>query len=220
MIPMECIVRGYITGSGWESYQKDGTICGINLPAGLKESEKLPEPIFTPSTKAELGNHDENVSLEQGAEVLEKEFPGHGREYAEKVRDYTLAIYKKCADYALKRGIIIADTKFEFGLDEDGNTYYYTGTHEGLRVHSLADEVLQHGLRHIKVRNNAVLHRTDSHDVARRTANHLLCFLTYSQDFARITLNGHNRRLTQNNASALYMHQRISRTQVDTHIMG
>lgn len=121
MIPMECIVRGYITGSGWESYKENGTICGIELPAGLQESEKLPEPIFTPSTKAELGDHDENVSLEQGAKVLEKEFPGHGQEYAEKIRDYTIAIYKKCAEYALTKGIIIADTKFEFGVDEEGN---------------------------------------------------------------------------------------------------
>lgn len=84
MIPMECIVRGYITGSGWESYQKDGTVCGIKLPAGLKESEKLPEPIFTPSTKAELGDHDENVSLEEGAAFIDKTFPGKGKEYAEK----------------------------------------------------------------------------------------------------------------------------------------
>lgn len=121
MIPMECIVRGYITGSGWESYKESGEICGIKLPAGLRESEKLPEPIFTPSTKAEIGDHDENVSLEQGAAVLEKSFPGKGREYAEKVRDFTIAIYKKCADYARTRGIIIADTKFEFGLDEAGN---------------------------------------------------------------------------------------------------
>ena len=129
MIPMECIVRGYITGSGWESYKESGEICGIKLPAGLKESEKLPEPIFTPSTKAEIGDHDENVSLEQGAAVLEKFFPGKGREYAEKVRDFTIAIYKKCADYAKTRGIIIADTKFEFGLDADGSLI-------------LADEVL------------------------------------------------------------------------------
>ena len=100
MIPMECIVRGYITGSGWESYQQDGTVCGIKLPAGLKESEKLPEPIFTPSTKAELGDHDENVSLEEGAAFIDKTFPGKGKEYAEKIRDYTLAIYKKCAVYA------------------------------------------------------------------------------------------------------------------------
>ena len=121
MIPMECIVRGYITGSGWESYKENGTICGIELPEGLKESQKLPEPIFTPSTKAELGDHDENVSLEQGAKVLDKEFPGHGMEYAEKIRDYTIAIYKKCAEYALTKGIIIADTKFEFGVDEEGN---------------------------------------------------------------------------------------------------
>ncbi len=121
MIPMECIVRGYITGSGWESYKENGTICGIKLPEGLQESQKLPEPIFTPSTKAELGDHDENVSLEQGAKVLEKECPGHGMEYAEKIRDYTIAIYKKCAEYALTKGIIIADTKFEFGVDEEGN---------------------------------------------------------------------------------------------------
>lgn len=121
MIPMECIVRGYITGSGWESYQKNGTVCGIKLPAGLKESEKLPEPIFTPSTKAELGDHDENVSLEESAAFIDKTFPGKGKEYAEKIRDYTLALYKKCAEYALSKGIIIADTKFEFGLDDKGN---------------------------------------------------------------------------------------------------
>ena len=121
MIPMECIVRGYITGSGWESYKKDGTICGIKLPEGLKESDKLHEPIFTPSTKAEIGDHDENVSFEQGIEYVEKVFPGKGREYVTKIRDYTIAIYKKCADYAREHGIIIADTKFEFGLDENGN---------------------------------------------------------------------------------------------------
>ena len=121
MIPMECIVRGYITGSGWESYQENGTVCGIKLPAGLKESQKLPEPIFTPSTKAEIGEHDENVSVEQGIVYIDKIFPGKGREYVEKIRDYTIALYKKCADYALSRGIIIADTKFEFGLDENGN---------------------------------------------------------------------------------------------------
>lgn len=121
MIPMECIVRGYITGSGWESYKENGMVCGIQLPAGLVESQKLPEPIFTPSTKAELGDHDENVSLEEGSKVLDKTFPGKGKEYAEKIRDYTIALYKKCADYALSRGIIIADTKFEFGLDENGN---------------------------------------------------------------------------------------------------
>lgn len=121
MIPIECIVRGYITGSGWESYKKNGTVCGITLPGGLKECDKLPEPIYTPSTKAEIGDHDENISYECSAEVLEKAFPGHGAEYASKIRDYTLALYKKCADYALSRGIIIADTKFEFGLDENGN---------------------------------------------------------------------------------------------------
>ena len=121
MLPIECIVRGYITGSGWASYQKNGTVCGIKLPEGLQESDKLPEPIYTPSTKAEIGDHDENISFEQSVDVLEKEFPGKGKEYAEKLRDYTIALYKKCADYALKKGIIIADTKFEFGLDENGN---------------------------------------------------------------------------------------------------
>ncbi len=121
MLPVECIVRGYITGSGWASYQKNGTVCGITLPEGLLESAKLPEPIYTPSTKAEIGDHDENISFEQSVDYLEARFPGKGREYAEKLRDYTLALYKKCADYALSRGIIIADTKFEFGLDEDGN---------------------------------------------------------------------------------------------------
>lgn len=123
MIPIECIVRGYITGSGWASYKENGTVCGIRLPEGLTESQKLPEPIFTPSTKAELGDHDENISYEQSIEVLEKEFPGKGKEYAAAIRDYTIALYKKCADYALSRGIIIADTKFEFGLDENGVVY-------------------------------------------------------------------------------------------------
>ena len=120
MLPIECIVRGYITGSGWASYQKNGTVCGIELPSGLQECEKLPEPIYTPSTKAEIGDHDENISFEQSVDVLEKIFPGKGREYAEQLRDNTIALYKKCADYALSRGIIIADTKFEFGLNENG----------------------------------------------------------------------------------------------------
>ena len=120
MLPIECIVRGYITGSGWESYKKNGTVCGIRLPEGLKECDKLPEPIFTPSTKAEIGDHDENIDFPRCVEVLEKEFPGRGQEYAEKIRDCTIALYKKCADYALSRGIIIADTKFEFGINEEG----------------------------------------------------------------------------------------------------
>ena len=121
MLPVECIVRGYITGSGWASYQKNGTVCGIKLPEGLKESEKLPEPIYTPSTKAEIGDHDENISFEKSIEVLEKKFPGKGLEYATKIKDATITLYKKCAEYALSKGIIIADTKFEFGLDENGN---------------------------------------------------------------------------------------------------
>lgn len=129
MIPIECIVRGYITGSGWENYKKDGTICGMKLPEGLGECAKLPEPLYTPSTKAEIGDHDENINFEQSIVVLEKAFPGRGEEIATKIKDATIAVYKKCADYALSKGIIIADTKFEFGLDEDGNVL-------------LADEVL------------------------------------------------------------------------------
>ncbi|MCI7327568.1 phosphoribosylaminoimidazolesuccinocarboxamide synthase [Hornefia butyriciproducens] len=120
MLPVECIVRGYITGSGWSSYQKTGTVCGIRLPEGLLESDRLPEPIYTPSTKAEIGDHDINISFEESIDVIEKQFPGKGEEYAATLRDCTIALYKKCAEYALSRGIIIADTKFEFGLDEDG----------------------------------------------------------------------------------------------------
>ncbi|MEE3420336.1 MAG: phosphoribosylaminoimidazolesuccinocarboxamide synthase [Lachnospiraceae bacterium] len=120
MLPIECIVRGYITGSGWKNYVKDGTIAGLPLPEGLKECGKLPEPLYTPSTKAEIGDHDENINYEQSIDVLEKQFPGRGRELATTLRDSTIALYKKCADYALTRGIIIADTKFEFGLDENG----------------------------------------------------------------------------------------------------
>ena len=120
MLPVECIVRGYITGSGWKSYQKDGTVCGIKLPEGLRESDKLPEVIYTPSTKAELGDHDINISYEESIDVLEKAYPGRGEELASKVKDATINVYKKCAEYALSKGIIIADTKFEFGLDENG----------------------------------------------------------------------------------------------------
>lgn len=114
MLPVECIVRGYITGSGWAEYQKSGTVCNIKLPEELKECQKLAEPIFTPSTKAELGDHDENISFEKACEIL-------GKDLAEKVKKATIDIYKKCADYALTKGIIIADTKFEFGLDENGD---------------------------------------------------------------------------------------------------
>ena len=121
MLPIECIVRGYLTGSGLKDYQKTGAVCGIQLPEGLVNSSKLPETIFTPSTKAEIGDHDENISFEKSIDVLEKQFPGHGQEYATKIKEATLALYKACADYALSRGIIIADTKFEFGLDENGN---------------------------------------------------------------------------------------------------
>ena len=120
MLPIECIVRGYITGSGWASYKENGTVCGIKLPEGLVESDKLPEPIYTPSTKADLGDHDENISFEQSVDVLEKIYPGKGLDYATQIKDCTIALYKKCAEYALSKGIIIADTKFEFGLDENG----------------------------------------------------------------------------------------------------
>jgi len=112
-LPVEAIVRGYIVGSGWKEYQKSGTVCGIKLPAGLKEADKLPEPIFTPSTKAAVGSHDENISFEKAVEIL-------GKDIAERVKNASLTIYKECAQYALTRGIIIADTKFEFGLDEKG----------------------------------------------------------------------------------------------------
>ncbi len=120
MLPIECIVRGYITGSGWESYQKDGTVCGIRLPEGLQESQQLPEPIYTPTTKADLGLHDEHITFEDSVGILEKIYPGKGAEYAEKIKEHTIALYKKCAEYAWEKGIIIADTKFEFGLDGEG----------------------------------------------------------------------------------------------------
>ena len=120
MLPVECIVRGYITGSGWKSYQENGTVCGIELPKGLKESEKLPEAIYTPSTKAELGDHDENISYEETIRILENYYPGRGRELAAQIKDYTIELYNTCAEYALEKGIIIADTKFEFGLDDKG----------------------------------------------------------------------------------------------------
>lgn len=112
-VPVEAIVRGYLVGSGWKEYQADGTVCGISLPAGLKEASRLPEPIFTPSTKAEVGDHDENISYARCEEII-------GSELAAKVRDASIRLYQAAAEYALGKGIIIADTKFEFGLDEDG----------------------------------------------------------------------------------------------------
>ena len=112
-LPVEAIVRGYIVGTGWKEYRQSGTVCGIELPAGLRQADKLPQPIFTPSTKAAVGSHDENISFERVAALL-------GADIAARVRDAALSIYKECADYALTRGIIIADTKFEFGLDENG----------------------------------------------------------------------------------------------------
>ncbi len=113
MIPVECIVRGYITGSGWKSYKQDGTVCGIKLPEGLQESQKLPEPIFTPTTKASEG-HDENISFEEVCNLI-------GNDLAQELRSKTIEVYSKCAKYAATKGVIIADTKFEFGLDENNN---------------------------------------------------------------------------------------------------
>ncbi|MDR3182858.1 MAG: phosphoribosylaminoimidazolesuccinocarboxamide synthase [Planctomycetaceae bacterium] len=107
IFPVECIVRGYLSGSGWNEYKKSGTVCGIRLPAGLRESDRLPEPVFTPSTKAETG-HDENITFDQAAEIV-------GKNAAEELRKKSLAVFQQGAEYALKRGIIIADTKFEFG---------------------------------------------------------------------------------------------------------
>ena len=108
-IPVECIVRGYLTGSGKKTYDQDGTVCGIKLPAGLTEASKLPEPIFTPSTKAAIGDHDENISYDRCMDIV-------GAEIAEQIRDLSLKIYTAAAEYAATRGIIIADTKFEFGI--------------------------------------------------------------------------------------------------------
>ena len=112
-LPVECVVRGYLSGSGWNDYKQTRAVCGIRLPAGLRESDRLPEPIFTPSTKAEQGQHDENISFDQVVARI-------GKETGEKIRDLTLALYTRGAEYAATKGIIIADTKFEFGIDDDG----------------------------------------------------------------------------------------------------
>ena len=112
-VAIEAIVRGYLVGTGWKEYQQSGTVCGIQLPAGLQEAQKLPEPIFTPSTKAAVGDHDENISFAQCVEIV-------GEELARQVRDVSIALYQAAVEYAATRGIIIADTKFEFGLDENG----------------------------------------------------------------------------------------------------
>ncbi|QJD28942.1 phosphoribosylaminoimidazolesuccinocarboxamide synthase [Methylococcus geothermalis] len=112
-LPVEAVVRGYLIGSGWKDYQRSGAVCGIELPAGLRQAERLPEPLFTPSTKAEMGTHDENIGFDQVIGLV-------GRELAEQVREVALGLYREAAAYALARGIIIADTKFEFGVDEAG----------------------------------------------------------------------------------------------------
>ncbi len=112
-LPVECIVRGYLSGSGWNEYKRTGMVCGITLPAGLRESDELPDPIFTPTTKAEIGSHDENITFEEMTTLI-------GEQRARQVRDFSLRIYREGAAYARTRGIIIADTKFEFGEDETG----------------------------------------------------------------------------------------------------
>ena len=115
-LPIEAIVRGYLAGSGWKEYRKSRSVCGIPLPEGLREADQLPQPLFTPSTKAEAGAHDENISFDRTAELL-------GPMLAAQVRDAAIALYREAAEYALTRGIIIADTKFEFGLDQAGRLY-------------------------------------------------------------------------------------------------
>jgi phosphoribosylaminoimidazole-succinocarboxamide synthase len=114
MFPVECVARGYITGSGWKDYQATGAVCGIELPEGLRESERLPEPIFTPATKAEIGDHDENVDFDRAAEIL------GDRALLEELQRLTLELYSLAADHARERGIVLADTKFEFGRDRQG----------------------------------------------------------------------------------------------------
>ena len=114
MFPVECVVRGYITGSGWKDYQRDGEICGIGLPEGLRESDRLPEPIFTPATKADVGDHDENVDFDRAAEII------GDRPLLEELRRLSIELYSFAADHARERGIILADTKFEFGRDSKG----------------------------------------------------------------------------------------------------
>ena len=112
-LPVEAVVRGYLAGSGWQEYQANGAVCGVALPPGLKNASQLPEPIFTPATKAEMGDHDENIDFEQMADIV-------GRAMAQRVRETAIRLYREAADFALGKGIIIADTKFEFGLDADG----------------------------------------------------------------------------------------------------
>ncbi|MFG6415971.1 phosphoribosylaminoimidazolesuccinocarboxamide synthase [Roseateles sp. DC23W] len=112
-LPIEAVVRGYLAGSGWAEYQQSQSVCGVALPAGLRNADKLPQPIFTPATKAEMGDHDENISFERAADII-------GADLAARVRDISIQLYQRAADFALTKGIIIADTKFEFGLDADG----------------------------------------------------------------------------------------------------
>ena len=114
MVPVECVVRGYLSGSGWRDYGREGAVCGIPLPSGLRESERLPEPIFTPATKAQAGDHDENVDFDRAARII------GDRALLERLRDVSIALYRHGADHARERGIILADTKFEFGLDSEG----------------------------------------------------------------------------------------------------
>lgn len=151
MFAIECVARGYITGSGWVEYQKSQSICGILLPDGLKDGDKLPEPIFTPATKANIGDHDENIDFIQAAEIV-------GYAAAERLRELTLKLYTRAHDYAATRGIILADTKFEFGIDEEGNIclgdealtpdssrFWSTDSHQSFDKQYLRDWLLSSG---------------------------------------------------------------------------
>ncbi len=151
MFAIECVARGYITGSGWVEYQKSQSICGILLPDGLKDGDKLPEPIFTPATKANIGDHDENIDFIQAAEIV-------GYAAAERLRELTLKLYTRAHDHAATRGIILADTKFEFGIDEEGNIclgdealtpdssrFWSTDSHQSFDKQYLRDWLLSSG---------------------------------------------------------------------------
>ncbi len=185
-ILVECIVRGYISGSGWKEYRRSGTVCGIELPQGLKESDKLPEPIFTPSTKADIGDHDENISFEKMVDIV-------GKEMAEKLKKLSLNIYIKARDYAETKGIILADTKFEFGLfngkiiliDEiftpDSSRFWPKATYQpGMSQVSLDKQYIRDYLVSIDWENKEIVPELPF-DVARNT------FLKYKEAYEVLT---------------------------------
>lgn len=185
-ILVECIVRGYISGSGWKEYRRSGTVCGIELPQGLKESDKLPEPIFTPSTKADIGDHDENISFEKMVDIV-------GKEMAEKLKELSLNIYIKARDYAETKGIILADTKFEFGLfdgkiiliDEiftpDSSRFWPKATYQpGMSQVSLDKQYIRDYLVSIDWENKEIVPELPF-DVARNT------FLKYKEAYEVLT---------------------------------